>query len=76
MIPNHLLNELTPNDRIAVLSRGGEIHFLIHPASDTPEAIDAYAAREGSRVLTTHMNDPVAIQEFVASRERDIGGQG
>ena len=76
MIPNHLLNDLTPDDRIAILSRGGEIHFLVHPASDTPEAIDAYAAREGSRVLTTHMSDHDAILEFVASRERDVGGEG
>lgn len=76
MIPSHILDKLTPDDRIAILSRGGEIHFLIHPASETPEAIDAHATREGSRVLITHMSDHVAIREFVASRERDVGGQG
>jgi hypothetical protein len=76
MIPNHILNDLTPGDPIAVLCRGGEIHFLVHPASDTPDAIDAYAAREGSRVLTTHVSDHVAIKEFVAFRERDVGGEG
>lgn len=76
MIPNHLLNDLTPSDRVAILSRGGEIHFLIHPASDTPDAIGAHATRTGSRVLATHLNDPAAIREFVVSRERDVGGEG
>jgi hypothetical protein len=32
--------------------------------------------RNGARVLTTHMRDGVEIQEFVASRERDVGGEG
>jgi hypothetical protein len=76
MIPNHVLNDLTPGDRVAILSRGGEIHFLVHPASDDPDAIRAHADREGSEVLATHMWDPVAIREFVASRERDVGGEG
>ncbi len=76
MIPNHVLNGLGPDDRVAILARDGEIHFLVHPASDDPEVIRAYAAREGSEVLTTHVKDPAAIQAFVASRERDVGGEG
>jgi len=76
VIPNHVLNNLTTDDRVAILARGGEIHFLVHPASDDPTAIRAYAEREGSSVLTTHMRDQAAILEFVAGRERDIGGEG
>ena len=76
MIPNHILNDLTPNDRVAILSRGGEIHFLVHSAAADPATIRADAARAGSRVLTTHMRDGVEIKEFVASRERDVGGEG
>jgi hypothetical protein len=76
VIPNHVLNDLTPENRVAVLSRGGEIHFLVHPATDDPAAIRAFAAGEGSEVLTTHQSDHNVIQEFVASRERDVGGEG
>jgi hypothetical protein len=76
MIPNHVLNDLKPDERVAVLSRGAEIHFHIHPASDTPEAVRSFAAREGSAVLTTHMRDQAEIRAFVASRERDVGGEG
>lgn len=76
MIPTHVLNDLKPDDRVAILSRGGEIHFLVHPAADTPDAIRAYAAGEGSEVLATHMRDRAAILEFVAARERDVGGEG
>jgi hypothetical protein len=76
MIPNHVLDALTHETRVAILSRGGEIHFLVHRATDDPAAVRAFAAREGSDVLTTHMQDHAAIQEFVASRERDVGGEG
>lgn len=76
MIPNHILNDLTPDNPIAILSRGGEIHFYVHPVSDTPETIREYAEREGSAVLSTHMKDQAAIQAFIASRERDVGGEG
>jgi hypothetical protein len=75
MIPTHLLTDLTPNDRIAILSRGGEIHFLKHSDSATPEAIKTYAVTDGSRVLTSHMSDPVKIRAYVASREQDVGGE-
>lgn len=76
MIPNHVLNDLKPDERVAILSRGSEVHFHVHPATDTPEAVRAFAAREGSEVLTTHMRDRAGIQAFVASRERDVGGEG
>jgi hypothetical protein len=76
MIPNHILNALKPDERIAILSRGSEVHFHIHLVTDTAEAVRARAAAEGSEVLTTHMRDQDAIQAFVASRERDVGGEG
>jgi hypothetical protein len=76
MIPTHVLNGLGPDDRVAILSRRGEIHFHVHPASDDPAAVRARVAREGSRVLTTHMSDHREILDFVAYRERDIGGEG
>ena len=75
MIPTHVLTDLTPDNRVAILSRGGEIHFLVHPASDEPAAILAHARREGSEVLATHLHDRAAILEFVGGRERDIGGE-
>ena len=55
---------------------GERLHFLVHPASDDPDVIRAYAEREGSEVLITHMRDQAAILEFVAGRERDVGGEG
>jgi len=76
MIPNHILNELTPEQCVAILSRDEEIHFLVHLATDDPAVIRAFAEREGSEVLTTHLRDHATIREFVASRERDIGGEG
>lgn len=75
MIPTHLLNNLAPDDRIAILSRGGEIHFLVHPAGDDPEAIRAHAEREGSAVLRSHLRDRGEILAVVAGRERDVGGE-
>ena len=76
MIPTHVLDELTPNQCVAVLSRGADLHYVVHPATDEPEAIRAFAAREGSEVLATHLRDPAAIRALVASRERDVGGEG
>ncbi len=75
MIPNHILNDLRPDERVAILSRGSEIHFHVHLVTDTPDAVRAFAAREGSEVLTTHMWDQAAIRAFVADRERDVGGE-
>ena len=76
MIPNHVLNDLKPDERVAILSRGSEMHFHVHLAADTPEAVRAFASAEGSEVLATHMRDPDAIRAFVAGRERDVGGEG
>jgi hypothetical protein len=76
MIPNHVLNDLKPDERVAILVRGSEIHFHVHPATDTPEAVRAFASAQGSEVLTTHMRDADAIRAFVAGRERDVGGEG
>jgi hypothetical protein len=76
MIPNHILDALTPETCVAILSRGGEIHFLVHQATDDPAAVRALAAREGSEALATHMQDHAEIQQLVASRERDVGGEG
>lgn len=75
MIPTHLLTDLQPDECVAILSRGGEIHFHIHPATDKPDVIRAFAAAEGSEVLTTHMRDNAANRAFIASRERDVGGE-
>jgi hypothetical protein len=76
MIPTHVLTELAPDECVAVFSRGGEIHFHVHPATDDAEAIGVVAAREGSEVLATHLRDHAAIRALVASRERDVGGEG
>jgi len=61
---------------VAILSRSGEIHFHVHSASDDPAAVHAHAQREGARVLTTHLRDHREILDFVAYRERDVGGEG
>ena len=75
MIPNHILTDLKPDERVAILSRGGEIHFHVHPASDEPGTVRAFAAGEGVEVLATHLQDHVEIRAIVASRERDVGGE-
>jgi hypothetical protein len=75
MIPTHVLTDLKPDERVAVPSRGGEIHFHVHPSSDEPDAIRAFADAEESRVLATHLKDHAAIRALVASREQDVGGE-
>jgi hypothetical protein len=75
VIPTHILTGLSPDERVAVLSRGGEIHFHVHPATEEPDAIRAFAAREGSEVLATHLKDHADIRAVAASRERDVGGE-
>jgi hypothetical protein len=75
VIPTHLLTNLLPGDRVAVLTRGGETHFLVHPAGDSPDAVRA-AAGTGCEVLATHLKDPAAIEALLAPRERDVGGEG
>ncbi len=37
MIPTHVLTDLKPDESVAVLSRGGEIHIHVHTAADTPK---------------------------------------
>jgi hypothetical protein len=76
MIPSHILDNLGPQDRVAILVRGGELSFLVHGAAEAADAIRQGAARDGAEVLATHMRDKAAILEFVAGRERDVGGQG
>ena len=76
MIPTHVLTDLKPDECVAVLSRGGELHFRVHPTTDDADAIRASAAREGSEVLATHLRDHAAIRALVAARERDVGGEG
>src|SRR5206468_1356965 len=57
MIPQHVLDGLGPDDRVAIFAREGELHFLIHQASDGPDRVKNYAARDGSEVLATHLQD-------------------
>ena len=76
MIPNHVLNDLKPDERVAVLSRGSELHFHVHPPTDSPQAVGAFAAGQGAELLASHLRDRAAIRAFVASRERDVGGEG
>jgi hypothetical protein len=76
MIPQHVLDGLGPDDRVAILAREGELHFLVHQASDGPDRVNDYAARDGSEVLATHLQDKQTILELVAGRERDVGGEG
>lgn len=75
MIPTHVLAELQPRERVAILARGRGLHFLVHDVGDEPAKVQEYAARDGSEVLITHMRDKAAILEFVAARERDLGGE-
>ena len=76
MIPNHVLDGLGPSDRVAVLSRHGELYFLVHDAGDSRTQIVSDAIGAGSEVLATHLHDKQVILEFVAERERDFGGEG
>jgi hypothetical protein len=76
MIPNHVLNNLGPDDRVAVLARRGELRFLVHGADEPATAITTRADRDGCEVLATHMRDEAAILELVAEREPDVGGEG
>jgi hypothetical protein len=73
------LDGLGLGDRVAIFARGarrkGEIHFLVHAASEGLGMILAHAALDGSEVLATQMSDKEAILEFVAAREQDVGGE-
>jgi len=76
MIPQHVLDNLGAGQRVAVLARGGELHFLVHDAGADPARIRADAGRDGSEVVATHLSDKEAILALVAGRERDVGGEG
>jgi hypothetical protein len=76
MIPQHILDGLGPGDRVAVLARGGELHFLVHPATAPAAEVQAYADRDGSEVVASHLRDKKEILALVAGRERDVGGEG
>jgi hypothetical protein len=76
MIPTHILTDLASDECVAVLSRGGEIHFRVHPAAADAAAVRAAAAADGAEVLATHLRDHAAIRALVAAQERDVGGEG
>lgn len=75
MIPNHILDDLRPDQRVSILTRVGELHFFVHRASTSRSEIQDYANRDGSEILATHLQDKEAILAFVAARENDIGGE-
>jgi hypothetical protein len=76
MIPQHVLDDLGPDQRVAVLARDGELRFLVHDVGADPDRIRADAGRDGCEVVATHMADKEAILALVAGRERDVGGEG
>jgi hypothetical protein len=76
MIPQHVLDDLGPGQRVAVLTRNGELHFLVHEAAADAAGLQADAVRDGSEVVATHLWDKEAILALVAGRERDVGGEG
>jgi hypothetical protein len=76
VIPQHILDDLGPGDRVAVLARKGELHFLVHAATALAAEVQAYADRDGSEVVATHLRDKKDILALVAGRERDLGGEG
>jgi hypothetical protein len=76
MIPTHFLNDLGPDDRVAILTRNGGLVFHVHPEADTSAAVERLASRDGARVLASHLSDPEAIQALVAAQEPDVGGEG
>jgi hypothetical protein len=76
MIPQHILDDLGPGECVAVLARADELHFLVHQETADPAEVQAYADRDGSEVVATHLRDKKAIRALVAGRERDVGGEG
>jgi hypothetical protein len=76
MIPQHVLDDLGPGQRVAVLTRNGELHFRVHEATTDAARLQADAARGGSAVVAPHLWDKEAILALVAGRERDVGGEG
>ena len=76
MIPQHILDDLGADQRVAVLARNGELHFLVHDVGADADQIGVNAERDGSEVVATHLWDKEAILALVAGRERDVGGEG
>ena len=76
MIPRHTLDDLGSDECVAVLAPAGGLHFLVHRAATDAAEVRAYAGRDGSEVVATHLRDKEAILALVASRGRDIGGEG
>lgn len=76
MIPQHVLDDLGPDQRVAILIRNGELRFLVHEPQADPARVLADARQNGCEVIATHLADKDAILALVAGRERDIGGEG
>ena len=76
MIPQHILDELGPDDSVAVLARRDGLHFLVHRTAADVAEVRAYADRDGSEVVAAHLRDKEAILALVAGREQDLGGEG
>ena len=74
MSTEHTLDELGPDDRVAVLARDGDFHFMVHRVEDSPADVRSRARREGSEVVATHMRDKREILALVAERKRNPGG--
>jgi hypothetical protein len=76
MMPNHILDDLRPDQRVSILARLGELHFFVHEASISRVEVQDYANRDGSEILAAHLQDKEVILAFVSAREKDIGGEG
>jgi hypothetical protein len=57
MIPQRILDALGPDDRVAVLTRGGELRFLVHPAAVDRAPRRTTTGRDGNEVVPTHVRD-------------------
>jgi hypothetical protein len=75
MTPQHILDDLGPDDCVAVLAREGELYFVVHRPTDSPADLRSPARREGSEVVATHMRDRREILDLVAERKRNPGGE-
>jgi hypothetical protein len=59
-----------------MLTRAGGTHFLVDRGSDTPAAVEARAARDGSRVLAnTRATTPPSANSWPPARPT-WGGEG
>ena len=74
MITPHTLDELGSDDRVAVLDRDGDFHFMVHRVEDSPADVRSRARRDGSEVVATHLRDKKEILDLVAERKRNPGG--